>query len=119
MFDDIPLEEYFRYHPPTTEERKAKHNQVNDTCLKVARDLTQPFLSCAEVGVGMDKLIALTQLIKDETCLKWVNWSIQSVWAVVKDGGGDTEGVVMHIQQVRMFLNQGITIDELRTNLQH
>jgi hypothetical protein len=117
MFDDIPIEEYFRYHPPTTEERKAKHNEVNDICLKVARDLTQPFLSCAEVGAGMDKLIALTQLIKDETCLKWANWSIDSLWVVVKNRGGDTESVIMRIQQVRMFLNQGITIDELKAQL--
>lgn len=114
MFDDIPLEEYFRYHPPTTEERKAKHNEVNDTCLEVAKALTQPFLSYAEIHAGIGKLKALAQIVKDETCLKWANWSIQSVWAVVKDGDGDTEGVVMHIQQVRMFLNQGITIDELR-----
>lgn len=112
MFDDIPLEEYFRYHPPTTEERKAKHNEVNDICLKVARKLTQPFLSHKEIADGVDMLQALTQLVSDAVCLKWATNSIE--WVQRFAALGEEESVVMSIQQCRMFLNQGITIDELR-----
>jgi hypothetical protein len=33
----LPIEEYFRYHPPKTEERKQKHNAVNDAALQFAK----------------------------------------------------------------------------------
>lgn len=33
----LPIEEYFRYHPPQTEERKQKHNAVNDAALQFAK----------------------------------------------------------------------------------
>lgn len=33
----LPLEEYFRYHPPKTEDRKEKHNAVNDAALQFAK----------------------------------------------------------------------------------
>lgn len=34
---NLPLEEYFRYHPPKTEERKEKHNAVNEAALQLAK----------------------------------------------------------------------------------
>ena len=33
----LPLEEYFRYHPPTTEERKARHDAINQAALSFAK----------------------------------------------------------------------------------
>jgi len=36
IIDGIELSEYFKYHPPTTEDRKAKHEAVNDAALKFA-----------------------------------------------------------------------------------
>lgn len=35
--DNIPIEEYFRYHPPTTEERKRKHERINSIALEFAK----------------------------------------------------------------------------------
>lgn len=34
---ELPIEEYFKYHPPTTEERKNKHNLVNEAALNFAQ----------------------------------------------------------------------------------
>jgi hypothetical protein len=34
---EIPIEEYFRYHPPTTEERKQKHEKINVIALEFAK----------------------------------------------------------------------------------
>ena len=107
----LPIEEYFCYHPPETQERKAKHDQVNDICLKVARKLTQPFLNNKEIAEGVDMLQALTQTVSDAICIKWATNSIE--WAQRFAALGEEEGVLMSIQQCRMFLNQGITIDEL------
>lgn len=33
----IPLEEYFRYHPPMTEERKARHDAINQAAIAFAK----------------------------------------------------------------------------------
>jgi len=35
----ISLEDQFKYHPPTTEERKIKHQRINEASLKYAREL--------------------------------------------------------------------------------
>lgn len=34
---NISIEDYFKYHPPTTEERKAKHNAINEAALAFAK----------------------------------------------------------------------------------
>lgn len=33
----LPIEEYFKYHPPTTTERVAAHNAVNEAALAFAK----------------------------------------------------------------------------------
>ena len=33
----LPIEEYFKYHPPFTEDRKEKHNQINEDALSFAK----------------------------------------------------------------------------------
>ena len=35
----ISLEDQFNYHPPTTEERKAKHDRINQASLAFAKEL--------------------------------------------------------------------------------
>jgi hypothetical protein len=35
----LPIEEYFKYHPPTTIERQQKHNIINAIALEFARIL--------------------------------------------------------------------------------
>lgn len=33
---ELPIEEYFKYHPPQTDERKKKHETINEHSLKLA-----------------------------------------------------------------------------------
>ena len=35
----MKLEKYFKYHPPTTEERKTKHNKTNKAALRFAKEI--------------------------------------------------------------------------------
>lgn len=70
----IAIKDYFKYHPPTTEERKAKHNEINEAALSFAQ--------------------SLDSLVEDEDCKKMALFAIQ---------------------QARMFANQGITVDDLRS----
>lgn len=74
---DLPIEEYFRYHPPQTEQRKAAHEAVNNAALQLAH------------------VIDISVL--DEDCKKMAFFAVQ---------------------QARMFANQGVTVDELRRNLE-
>lgn len=37
----IPIEEYFTYHPPTTQKRIDKHNKTNDIYFKIAKYLNK------------------------------------------------------------------------------
>ncbi len=36
MDNNIPIEEYFKYHPPTTEIRQVSHSNINETALQLA-----------------------------------------------------------------------------------
>jgi hypothetical protein len=42
----LPIEEYFRYHPPVSDERKRKHERINQLALQFAKaideELTDP-----------------------------------------------------------------------------
>ncbi len=71
---DIPVEEYFTYHPVMTDGRRVKHESINHTALEFAK--------------------LIEHLVKDERC---------------------KEMAFFALQQCRMFANQGITIDELRS----
>lgn len=35
----LPIEEYFRYHPPTTAERKRKHDRINQLSMEFAKTI--------------------------------------------------------------------------------
>lgn len=34
---ELPIEEYFRYHPPVTADRKRKHDRINSLALEFAK----------------------------------------------------------------------------------
>lgn len=34
---NLPIEEYFKYHPPVTEERKVKHEEINNAAMSFAQ----------------------------------------------------------------------------------
>lgn len=70
----LPIEEYFRYHPPQTQERIRKHDRINQLSMEFAK-----IIDCE---------------VEDEDCKKMALFALQ---------------------QCRMFANQGITVDELKT----
>ena len=74
MIPSVPVQEYFRYHPPQTSERQQKHDAIN------------------EAALGFAQLIE--QSVLDPDCKK---------------------AAIFAILQAKMFANQGITIDEIRS----
>lgn len=54
---ELPIEEYFKYHPPKTEERKAKHDIVNKAALELA--------------------CAINNCVVDEDCKKMAFFAVQ------------------------------------------
>lgn len=108
----VNLVEYFKYHPPITEERRLAHDSVNRLCLVACENL---FASQApdiveKVCTGLAS--ALLQLTRDGICHRWITSSIDRLKESAVSG--DEEAILMLIQQARMFANQGITLDELR-----
>lgn len=43
---EIPIEEYFKYHPVVTEERKAAHNAINEAALALANAIDASVADC-------------------------------------------------------------------------
>jgi hypothetical protein len=75
---DIPIEEYFRYHPPIPgSDRVRKHDRINALALEFAK--------------------AIDVEIEDEVTKQYA---------------------IFAVQQARMFANQGVTVDEIRQNIQ-
>jgi hypothetical protein len=44
MSDRLPIDEYFKYHPPLTEERKVIHDAINEAALSFAKVLDESVL---------------------------------------------------------------------------
>ena len=63
---DISVEDYFRYRPPTTEERKAAHAAVNDAALALAK--------------------AIEANVKDPDCLKMAFFAVQQARMFANQG---------------------------------
>ena len=57
MEPQIPIAEYFRYHPPLTQERQAKHDKINEAALSFA--------------------LMIDQLITDPDCKKMALFAVQ------------------------------------------
>lgn len=53
----LPIEEYFRYHPPITADRKRKHDRINSLALEFAK--------------------AIDVEVKDEDCKKMAMFALQ------------------------------------------
>lgn len=49
----LPIEEYFKYHPPLTQTRKNAHNEVNDAALELAKIIDRVVLDekCKEMAL--------------------------------------------------------------------
>lgn len=117
---ELPIEEYFKYHPPTTPERIALHDRVNRESLEICKALinADAIFSDKEVDRICDRAIKLaSETCWDEECVTWAIKSIdkaRQVAIIIPPEETREADILMHVQQFRMFLNQGITVDELR-----
>ncbi len=64
--NQLPIEEYFTYHPPTTEERQQKHDSINESAISFAR--------------------IIDQTVKDEDCRKMALFALQQARMVANQG---------------------------------
>lgn len=111
----LPLVEYFKYHPPLTEERRQKHSRVNEESLSVCKELMATS-NPEKIEACYKQMLALIAAVcEDELCAGWANNAISRAAqsALIEE----PTDVLMYIQQARMFMNQGITVDELKANL--
>ena len=107
------LEEFFTYHPPVSQERKDAHKLVGELCLNACLDFSRSGSEGESERIYSDFRDRLMTMTRDVTCQKWMLKSFDDLLLAVRDGS--IEGVLMHAQQLRMFANQGITIDERST----
>jgi hypothetical protein len=110
------IREYFQYHPVVSEARKAKHELVNQVTMELAIGLmvvTAPRLTAIQILVDAAES-KLEGVCQDEMALRWATKANSD--AIYAASRGDHEGVLMHVQQMRMFLNQGITVDAVFRN---
>lgn len=120
------LEDYFKYHPPATPERVAQHSRVNkmtlECCKKLflAIDYSDDSLDSSLVAMNRrclsqeaitEVLAVIDTIVRDSTCSTWAKNALYS--ADLYTCGQYKEGVLMAMQQCRMFLNQGVTMDSL------
>lgn len=114
---DFPMmsdpSEYFKYHPPKTEERKLLHERVGTTSEAAYRKLLENndewddyYYWCGRWEIVEGLINFAIEVCKEPTCLQW---AIDSVVKMTNQ----KKTILMHIQQYRMFLNQGITIWEI------
>ncbi|WP_310410554.1 hypothetical protein [Chamaesiphon sp. OTE_8_metabat_110] len=113
---ELPIEEYFKYHPPTTPERIALHDRANLESLTICKSFVES-QDYNEWLVFRDAAILLAQdVCQDKTCLDWAKSAVVKALSAYSIANTDSRStaILMHIQQFRMFLNQGITVDELK-----
>jgi hypothetical protein len=119
MNDRLSIEEYFKYHPPLTEKRKAIHNSINESALEFAKRATY----------AEDFEDVLRANVIDPSTLQMAIASLK-IADRLRDGGSFESAILQlpfllkgvsreelflfFVQQARMFANQGATIDELR-----
>jgi hypothetical protein len=112
----LPIDEYFKYHPPTTPERIALHDRVNRESLEICKS----FIDSQDFNHWLafrDAAILLAQdVCQDKTCHAWAKSAIVKALGTYSIANIDARStaILMYIQQFRMFLNQGITVDELK-----
>jgi hypothetical protein len=113
---ELPIEEYFRYHPPTTPERIALHERVNRESLEICKAFIELKNYNEWLAIRDAAILLAIDVCCDETCLAWAKSAIDSVTGVYSMANTEARStaILMNIQQFRMFLNQGITVHELK-----
>jgi hypothetical protein len=123
---EIPIEEYFKYHPPQTEERKAAHERIGSITLSLCQRLIELDTSTgnSDAQIQLIENLRLFELCGEPECRIWIVSAIADLKRFLVDRQmGDSQcltnaqarsEILKHIQQIRMFANQGVTLDELR-----
>lgn len=117
----LPIEEYFRYHPPTTPERIALHDRVNRETLEICKAFIESKNDVEVLGIRDAAMLLANKVCLDKTCNDWAEGAIEKaskIAASYLNKDIKTEAILMHVQQFRMFLNQGITVDQLVKKLE-
>ncbi len=116
---ELPIEEYFKYHPPTTPKRIALHERVNRESLEICKALIEEEQHCTWLCFRDAAILLAIDVCHDETCLTWAKSAIERTIGAYSISNIDTRStaILMNIQQFRMFLNQGITVVDILPSL--
>ena len=110
LYLDIPLSDWFRYHPPTTESRKAKHEAVNKLSFTLANSV-----GCMDwdeiLKSAIAQIIGLFDNPTKESTVKVIEWILNLRDHLNAESNPDNK--MMLIQQIRMFANQAVTFENL------
>jgi hypothetical protein len=116
---ELPIEEYFKYHPPTTPERIALHDRVNRESLEICKAFIESKNDIEWLAIRGAAMLLADEVCHDKTCNDWAKSAIEEaskIAASYLNKDIKAEAILMHIQQFRIFLNQGIVVDELKLN---
>jgi hypothetical protein len=111
------LAEIFKYHPPTTEERKQKHEACNKATMDFAAACVPDGTEYREwLSTSKETcLSSLAALVKPSIFLnraeKELEYARQYAWAE------NTFEAIMCVQVARMLINQAITYESLGIEL--
>lgn len=105
-FLGLPIEEWFKYHPPETVEQQAKHDRVNNLALAAAKCIMYDSLDVEKYGSYY--MTHLLNLIEHPKLKAWAEKNLppSKQYSAFE--------AIMQIQQLRMIANQSITVLELR-----
>ncbi len=113
----LSIEEYFKYHPPTTPERIALHDRVNRDTLEICKAFIASKNDVEALAIRDAAILLADEVCLDLSCNDWAKGSIKEALKIAAsylNKDVKAEAILMHVQQFRMFLNQGITVDELK-----
>lgn len=111
----LPLEEYFRYHPPTTQERIDKHDAVNAAALKLAKALVvegEGEKVWGPIHLARNEFMAIAKrACTGNAYLSWTdNYISEALDARSQHYKATT--VLMSIHVARMIVNQSIAMED-------
>lgn len=122
---DVPIEKYFTYHPPKTEERRRLHEKVNKLCLDTVIIIYSPESKPPTLEMVRELITSLKdnllEMVRDvfsrelmqNVFIEFDNFISTYCEDIYEEFEPDYYEFRI-IQTLRMFANQGITIDELK-----
>ena len=110
LYLGIPLSDWFKYHPPITEKRKAKHEAVNKLSFALANSVGS--MSWNEISEStIAQIVGLFDHPTNESTVKVIEWIVNLHDQLNTES--DPCNKMMLIQQIRMFANQAITFEAI------